>query len=273
MYVLLLAAALADTPVESLPEPVRERFAAAELAWTSEDYDGALAAYTAVNEAAPEFDRAWRRRCGVELAVGRVDQAVTLCRKAVALVPSVENQTGLAIAVMQTESGSKEASELLEGAVKANPEFLPAWQGLCTWAMSARQAEPLARCVVALERLAPQTAGTYFYRSLLLAEQGNFEQASVALQYAGQEGLTEELLGAGGAWIEDHQRKAQEEAGSRTVTKKDRKQGWSASDLIPVFVLVALVLAVVVLAFGREDDAPAEAPKDPPTPPPAPPTT
>lgn len=269
---MLLAPALADTPVDTLPPELRARFEAAESAWEAGDLSAAEKAFQEVTVGAPTFDRAWRRQCGVLLQEGRVDDAVALCRKAVALVPGIENRTGLAIALLQTDDGLNESGKLLEAAVKENPEYLPGWQGLCTWALDSGKGEPLTRCVTVLETKAPETAGTLFYRSLLLADQGKLDAAVSTLDWAEQKGLPPDLMFRGSEWI-----KTRSEMANQTTEARKGEPGrrmaddWRLADLIPFGVLAALVLAVGVLAFGKDDDTDVKPspPRDPspPTPP------
>lgn len=255
LLLALLSPALADTPVDALTPELRARFEAAESAWQAGDLSNAEKAFAEVTTGAPTFDRAWRRSCGVLLEEGRVDDAVASCRKAVGLVAGVENRTGLGIALLQQDDGQNEAGKLFEAVVKEAPDYLAGWQGLCTWALDSGKGEPLARCVTALEASAPETAGTLFYKALLLADQGKLDPAVKTLDWAEQKGLPPDLMARGSEWIQTRT----EMANQTTQEGKPEKgrhdpSAWKLTDLIPFGVLAALVLAVGVLAFGRDDD-------------------
>ncbi len=277
LLLALLSPALADTPIDVLTPELRARFEAAESAWQEGDLSSAEKAFAEVTTGAPEFDRAWRRSCGVLLEEGRVDDAVANCRKAVGLVPSIENRTGLGIGLLQMDDGQNEAGKLFEAVVKESPDYMPGWQGLCTFALDSGKGEPLTRCVTALEAAAPETAGTLFYKALLLADQGKLDPAVKTLDWAEQKGLPGDLMARGSEWIQKRAEMAnQTTAGEKGEKGRHDASAWKLSDLIPFGVLAALVLAVGVLAFGRddEDDAKPPPPRDPspPEPPAQPPS-
>lgn len=270
LLLALLATASADTPVDTLAPELRARFEAAESAWESGDLTAAEKAFDEVTAGAPGFDRAWRRRCGVLLEEGRIDDAVASCRKAVGLVPGIENRTGLAIALLQTVDGLPEAGKLLEAVVAEQPGYMPGWQGLCAWSLDAEQNEPLTRCVTALEAAAPETSGTLFYRALLQADQGKLDAAVSTLDWAEQKGLQPDLMARGSAWIQARAAQIDKsKEGQNGKAAKRAADDWSLSDLLPFGVLGALVLAVGVLAFGKDDEDEA---KPPPPRDPSPPT-
>lgn len=250
---LLLGAAHADTPLEGLPPEVRARYEAAEGAWERGDLAAAEAAFVEVNQLAPTFDRAWRRRCGVVLAAARPDEAVGYCRKARELSDSFENQVALAISLLEVE-GQEEAGPLLQAAVAANPDYLPAQVGLCTWAHGQHDNATLSQCATALQRLSPNTPGTLYYMALDLTAQGRLQEAADALQLARSEGLTDELVRDAALGVTSKARREKPTSAREKV--EERTTTWSLTDLLPIGLGAALVLAVGILAFGRDEDGP-----------------
>jgi predicted Zn-dependent protease len=252
LFVALGALAWADTPLDALSPELRARFEAAEAAWERGELAVAETAFTEVTEGAPTFDRAWRRRCGVVLAAGRAPEAEGFCRKAVELQPSLENRVALSLALLDND-GHDEAEALLRAAVREQPDYVPAQVGVCTWAHARRDDETLGACAARLAELAPGTAGTLYFTALDLAARGELEAASNTLVAARAEGLSDELARDAGQGIAGRARAN----AARTDRKPDGKRdesGWTAADLLPIGLGAALVLAVGILAFGRDDE-------------------
>lgn len=253
---LAIAIAWADTPIDTLPQPLRLTYEEAETAWGEGDLPAAEEAFRAVTEQAPEFDRAWRRLCGVVLATGRIDDAQAACRRAVELVAGHENQTALAIALMQGDAGNEEAKELVEVVLETHRDYQPGWVALCTWASAVDDVEALDRCVPALEQSAPGTAGTLYYRSVLAAAKNDVRTAQAALMHAQSVGLTDALYEDGARRIEGATQRmavARQRAKAKQGTTPEA-QAFQPTDLLPILVLGALVLAVGVLVLGRDED-------------------
>ncbi len=249
----LLSPAHADTPIEGLPAELQARFLAAETAWETGDLGAAEAGFVEITRAAPTFDRAWRRLCGVVLAADRPDDALPFCQEAVNLVASLENRTALAIAYIETDALEK-GGELAEAAASEAPDFVPAQVALCAWARSSGEDAMLKRCSTRLDELAPNTAGTLYYQSLRLASEGAFEDARFALEVASSKGLTDDLVRD--ALQELARRKGAEPKSPRPGGDNARRSdsSWTLGDLLPLGLGAALVLAIGVLAFGKEDD-------------------
>lgn len=252
LFVTLGALAWADTPLESLPPELKARFEAAEAAWERGELAAAEAAFVEVTEGAATFDRGWRRRCGVVLAAKRAPEAEGYCRKAVELQPSLENRVALALALLDND-GHDEAEPLLRAAVREQADYLPAHVGLCTWAHARRDDETLAACAATLTELAPGTAGTLYFAALDLAAKGELEAAANTLVAARAEGLSDELARDAGQGIAGRAR-TNAERGARKPAAKREAEGWTAADFLPIGLGAALVLAVGILAFGRDDE-------------------
>ncbi|NJK33109.1 MAG: hypothetical protein HC927_12275, partial [Deltaproteobacteria bacterium] len=80
----------------ALEPDMREQWIAANQARETADDATAIARYTEVIEAHPEFDHALRRRCSVYAAGSQWKAAVADCKAAHRLRPSPENIAGLA---------------------------------------------------------------------------------------------------------------------------------------------------------------------------------
>jgi tetratricopeptide (TPR) repeat protein len=263
---LLATTALADTPLDTLPQRDRTVFEAAERAWQAGDLEAAETGYASLNQSSPDFDRAWRRRCGVMLAQGRVWEAVEHCDKAVNLSASIENRTGLAIALTQPADGDApgerpellRAKELLDGVLYDQQDYLPAWQALCSWSMEAAHDDALIRCVEKLESKLPGEVGTLYFRTVLDLQEEAWEHALTTLQAARARGLSDALFQPLALRLQTEQRPAQEQAATRirTVANLQPRTEWAWRDVIPLGIAGLLVLAVFLVAFfgGSDDD-------------------
>ncbi|MCB9682842.1 MAG: tetratricopeptide repeat protein [Alphaproteobacteria bacterium] len=255
VLIALLTSARADTPVDVLPEGPRATFEQAEVDWADGDLEAALDGFSTVTVQAPTFDRAWRRRCGVLLGMGQVDEALSSCRHAVELVDGYENHTALALVLLQSaddEDDGTQAAALIQGVVDAQPDYLPGWVAACTYASAHEAPKVLARCAEALQRLAPETPGTLFYTALQRADDGDIKGATEALRHAQELGLTDDLYARGSRAIAAQAKVAPVPGAAKKA--KEEASSWSLGDLMPLLIVAALVMAVGVLAFGKDED-------------------
>ena len=252
LFSLLLGTALADTPLSELPVAYHPAFETAEAHWAAGRLQRAEAAYRQVVEGVPEFDRSWRRLCGVVLAQGRIREAVQACRKAVELKPSAENHIGLGIALTQMPAKRDEAAALLAQATEAAPELLPGWQATCALLHAQGRDKQLETCARRMEALDPLTPGTLFYGALYAIATDNLALAQRLLLEARSRGLPDSQF------QEANQRLV---AASPTQAPRRRRPqaSWQASDLLPVGLAGVLILTVVLLAFGADPEEPEEA--------------
>jgi hypothetical protein len=277
----LLFALQAAQAGEAPPPAVAARADAAEASWKAGHLADAERGFVEVTDAAPGWDRGWRRRCGVVLADARPREAVTLCRKAVELDPSAENRTALAIALLRPTEEEEpagrveliEAGALLQAVVQERPDFAEAWPPLCDWSIAASEIGVLERCVGHLTATRPTEAGTLYFGAVLALQQQDVAGARKRLVAARTEGLADGLYKplaaaiaeAGGPTLDDDAprnggaRRAGEVAkGAFDPSRPDAVQG--VSDWLPVAVGVGMVLAMGVLAFlgGRGGDSPPQ---------------
>ncbi len=272
MLALLLTFALADTPISALAEDLRPPFEAAESAWRAGDRGRAEQGYAYINDNAPDFDRAWRRRCGVELEQGKIYEAIDHCRKAVELQASIENRTGLAIALVRPapedppghRSELDEARKLLMSVIAEEPDYLYAWQAMCAWSVEALDDDGLDECLRVLGAADPDNPGTLYFKSVQLMSNGELDEATRTLRRARQRGLPDHqfrpiALRLGLAGLEadpDALRQARALAQGDTTAKV--MGTWS--DILPFGIAALLLLSVGLLAFAGgtdEEDPPA----------------
>lgn len=253
---LLLPLALAASPT---PEQ-QARLDAAENAWRQKDEAAAEKLLAQLTEEVPDWERPWRRRCGVVLAQGRTSEAVELCRKALALDPSVENRTALALALIRDTLGVEiagepeleEARALIEAATTARADYAQAWAAMCELAIVKEDPAILQRCVEELEKHHPDDAGTLYYRVHLDLERADFNHARRALVSARSKGLSDDLyqplvLRVSAAFPEDQAEPAGVDAlGSPTA-------------MLPWVIAAGLALSVAAIALLGDRSRPAPA--------------
>lgn len=275
--ILAVGPARADTPLAVLDADLRGVFEDAEAAWKAGRLDDAEAGFTAVVESRPDFDRAWRRRCGLRIERHRPTDARLDCRQAVALKASVENRTGLAIALLpdlddpadvdtDTLGRVAEAREALTAALTEQPDYLPAWQTVCAWGQVTGDVEALSECVPELVQRAPDQPTTDYFRAWLAMERGHLKLASESLRRARDAGLPEATLQPAmlrfaqlslEARVRAEGGPAAAEQGPTPVAEATRvlESDWTAADIAPLAVLGVLVLVVGGLVVGGRDDA------------------
>ncbi len=251
-----------DTPVDALPQDLRDRFIDAEAAWQSGRLDEAAAGFDAITEAAPTFDRAWRRACGVRVQQRQYTRAVPLCDEAASLKASKENRTGLAIARIHAGSGQDEARDLIDEVLDEDPSYTVAWQALCSYALEYEDEGRLRRCVTGLEAHTPTAPAVPLFQALLQATEGEFDAAWAKLEVAAGEGVSEAMLASMRARVAGLQAAAPtQRAGTR--------RAWQLADLAPIAIVLLLVggIAVLALSDNEDDDASDDGPSKPdPTP-------
>ena len=252
---LLVATALAtDTPVDVLDPSLRERFIAAEASWESGRLAEAATGFTAITEAAPDFDRAHRRLCGVLLQQGLSTEAVSACARAVELKASVPNRTGLAIALIRAEADPAEAVALIDAVTAEDPDYLPGWEALCTHAMAVDDAARLRQCVDALAVRAPQSDAVPVFRALVAAHDARFDEAQNHLAFASQAGVDAETIATVRARIGARMSAAQARA------PVVRTPQWTAMDLVPAGIVLLLIAGIAVLALSARKDGGPDTP-------------
>lgn len=248
-----------DTPITVLPTELQDAFLDAEAAWQSGRLDEAAEGFDLITSQAADFDRAWRRACGVRVEQRRHARAVALCREAVRLRSSRENRTGLAIALIHAKTDLDEARELIDEVLAEDPSFLAGWQALCSYALVQDETPRLRRCVDGLRERSPSSAAVPLFQALLSAHEEQFDAAWGQLEQAASLGAPDPMLaslrGRISSRFSAHQ--AQQVPAGTT---------WSLADAAPLGIVLLLIGGIVVLALsdGRE---PPSSDADPPAPP------
>ena len=252
-------------PPDAVPQAVAADMAAGESAWKAGRLDEAAEAFARVTTAAPEWDRGWRRRCGVVLETGDTRAAIAHCRAAVARSDTPENQVALAIALLRPEDEEalaqgrpelEEAGRLLAVVTQAHPDVALAWPALCEWAIATSDADALRRCVPEVRARLPDDPGTPFWAALLAIEEGKTDIARKMLSVARDRGVDPRLLAVARARIDEGAAPPKRE-GPRTVAL-DTFAPVGAAGAVLLFVGLAL------LGSGRRKEAgtPEADPKD-----------
>ncbi len=268
--------ALEDTPPEALEPAAQATLADAERAWEEGRLSDAERGYAAVTEGAPTFDRAWRRRCGVVLAMKVPEDAIPLCRQAMTLRDSAPNRVGLALALSSppadgTTDGTErqadldEAKQLLDEVLARHPAYLPAWQATCHWAVEAKALEPLQRCVTELVAGAPEAPGTFYYQARLALAQKRARDAAAFIQNALDAGMDRPTLEPLVAELAAVQRAVAARQGKLPQARGPQGPGledlqqvraeWRWADAVPFAIVALLVLVMGALAFLGEPDS------------------
>jgi len=239
-----------------VPTAVQADFEAAEAAWKAGRLDEATEAFARVTQAAPDWDRGWRRRCGAVLELGDTPAAIAHCRTALGRATTPENRVALAIALLRPEDEEAlpqgrpeldEAGGLLNQVTTENPEIALAWPALCEWAIATSDADALRRCVPEVRARLPDDPGTPFWAALLAIEEGQPDVARKMLAQARERGVDPRLLAVARTRLE----------GATAPPKREGPKTVAWDDLAPVGAAGAVLLFVglAMLSRGRASDA------------------
>lgn len=246
LLLLVVPTPAVDTPVDTLPDDLQDVFVNAEAAWQAGRLDEAFGLYQQVMDAQPDFDRAWRRACGVRVQQREYTQAVELCRKAESRKSSLENRTGLAIALIHGGIDPDEARALIDEVTSEDPSYVPGHQALCSYALENEDTDRLRRCVVALREHTPDAPAVPLFQALLNAHEGQFEAAWQQLEVSAGIGVPAPMLGAVRARIAARQASA--------PAQRTRAGSWSATDLVPIGIVLLLIAGIALLALSDADE-------------------
>jgi len=202
--------------------------------------------YARVREMEPEFVHASRRLCLSLLALERRDEAVDICRDAVALEESSENLAALALTlarstrtVAATPGQLDEAEQLAERASTDYPDDFFSQTVLCEVAMIRFNLDHLRICTDHLERIAPNEVVTAYFGTILAIGEERQVEALESLARARELGMPEETY--------DYLSSAIGRVTAEKAGLKKRGRGPSASQ---VGAVVVLHLAVIALLWG-----------------------
>lgn len=179
-----------------LDPDVREPWVAANQARDAGDFEQALALYTEVLAAHPEFDHALRRRCSVHEAMEHWASALDDCQAANNLEPSIENKGALAMVLAGAPAGvgdptraRKLADQVL---TQANDDFTSTMV-VCQVALMLEDANLAKRCASTLRTLDANTWEAQLYTSFAHGLSGDIGKGREALDRAHAAGLDDEV--------------------------------------------------------------------------------
>ncbi len=172
-------------------------FQRATAAFDARDYTTAAALFKDVLDHAPGFAHAERRECGAIAAGGHPEDAVALCRAALAHKVSPPNEAALAAVLLDTTGAPSslavaDAKRLAIAAVEAEPDD-PYY--VLTALRASLQDNDLPRAKIEsdrLERLAPDDPMAGYLCAVTAAETGDLDRATTFLARARANGLPDE---------------------------------------------------------------------------------
>jgi Zn-dependent protease with chaperone function/Flp pilus assembly protein TadD len=150
--------------------------------------------FSKVLDLAPGFAPAERRRCGVLAQLGRRDEALPLCRSALAHDVSAPNQAALAAVLIATKGApppvdAAEAKRLAARASEAKPDDPYYGDVLVQASLSDNDLQSARQAVAHLQKVAPDDPNTDFLAAIVAGRSGDLDAAKAALDRAHEHGL------------------------------------------------------------------------------------
>jgi tetratricopeptide (TPR) repeat protein len=223
-----------------------QMFSRADDARDDGQLETAVFLYARVREMEPGFAHASRRLCLSLLALERRDEAVEICRDAVALEESPENLSALALSlarstrtVAATPGQLDEAERLAERASTDQPDDFFSQTVLCEVAMIRFNLDHLRICTNPLARIAPDEVVTAYLGTILAIGEERQVEALEYLARARDLGMPEETY--------DYLSSAIGRVNAEKAGLKKRGRGPSAAQ---VGAVVVLHFAVIALVWG-----------------------
>lgn len=176
------------------PPDIAASWNEANAAREAGNLEDAAALYVQILARAPDWSHAARRACSVRQAQRRREEALDLCRKAVAIDRSPENLTALASALLATEQPAatpvvNEALDLTREALRADPQKYSALQVQCGAAADQQMPDVLRDCASRMVALAPGRPQSRYFQAISAAVDGNLRAARAQLALAHAAGL------------------------------------------------------------------------------------
>jgi Zn-dependent protease with chaperone function len=173
-------------------------FEEADAARTAGRHGEAADLYRRVHVMVPRFSHALRRECNEEMALGNRPEALTLCRQALAIADSPENQAALAFllttgsaADTPTRAERSEAIGIARRAVRDRPDDVFAQLAFCQVALATEDLPALKAGALRLRSIAPDEMSTHYFLFVAAASEGRLEDAEDELLRARDRGLPE----------------------------------------------------------------------------------
>ena len=171
-------------------------FEQATQAMDAYDSRVAISGFNQVLELAPDFPDALRRLSSAELQLGLLDDALSHAQQAFDLDPSAINKINLAEKLTATAKpiNTSKALTLAQEAVQELPDDTYAYYVLMFAAFEQKDNESLRYACETLFRIAPEYPVSHYFYSLVMAEDGRWEQAERELLIARDLGLPAEEI-------------------------------------------------------------------------------
>lgn len=170
-------------------------FAQANQAREKEDHVRARDLYMEVRALVPDSPHPARREAMEELALENRPRALELAREAVALAPSADDLSCLAIVLSSakeaTDAERQEALDLARRAAGQEPDNFYAHAALAQAAVLGDDLGSLDSAAARMTELAPEEAGGYYFLAIAQASHQDFAKAEASLAEARRKGLAE----------------------------------------------------------------------------------
>jgi Zn-dependent protease with chaperone function/Flp pilus assembly protein TadD len=172
-------------------------FQRATAAGDAQDFASAVDLFSKVLDLAPGFTHAERRKCGALAQLGRRDEALPLCRSALARDESPPNEAALAGALLSTKDAvppfdAAEAKRLAAHAADSKPDDPYYWNVLVQASLADNDLPSARSAVDRLEHLSPDDPTTNYEAAIVAGQGGDLDGAETALARARAHGLPEE---------------------------------------------------------------------------------
>lgn len=175
-------------------------FSQANAALERGDLTGATALYERVRRLAPTFVHATRRQCHTESALAHTDQALRLCREALAQDPSPASRAALAAVLgaaaapkndEPTPNGAQqqEALALAKEAISAETSDFHVAQTACHVGLMFKEFSLMRSGLRVLSQVGPEELNTHLCRFYLEASERRWDAAEASLSKARERGL------------------------------------------------------------------------------------
>ena len=156
----------------------------------------AVAQYAEVFKRAPSFSHALRRQAGMELRLGRIEDARAHARQTLTVDRSSENLALLAQALSEgndrVQPQLDDALNFAREATDLAPEGHYEWVALADVAIARQDLGLLQQAIERMRAIGPKEPATHVYRHIAAASTGNWGEAQKALDEARMVGLPQE---------------------------------------------------------------------------------
>lgn len=173
------------------------------------DFAGAARAFERARTALPTCADAWRRECGMLVALRRHDDAIARCERAVSLAPSVTNRTALASTLLESAQGPNAlerqvaAGTLLRQALAESRDDPQALSVQCMFDAQTHNFDGLEMDAAHLREQSPASPSGWYFGAVAAGSRGRLDEATSLLASARERGLADETADRLARAIED----------------------------------------------------------------------